>query len=912
MKTVDTNKKSLKQEAKRPASGTQERKLRKNDVEREQALFSIFDQMPAEVSVLDPNTHEILFMNRYARELYGQNGTGRLCYNVFYGYDLPCPTCNNQFLLMRHGDEPVRKEYFNKRVERHYLSIDNLIRWPDGRQVKLEIAVDITDKKQAEEKREESEQKYRDLAELLPQAVYEADLNGNLTFVNRMGYQMFGYSPDGGIEDKNILDMVLPQDRTPVAERIAWIISGNQGRGTEFNAMRADGTSFPAITYAAPILLDGNIAGMRGTVIDITALKEIENSLRESEDRYRKMIDHSNDVIYSVDLEYRITSISHSVERFLGYKTEEFLGKFLGEIEIMPPEYIEKAFTEMTETFSGKIFSASEYVFIAKDGRRVIGEVSGAPLVKDGVIVGLTAVGRDVTERKNTERALRESEERYRTIIDHSNDVIYVVDRDYRTASVSHSIERFLGYKPEDFIGRPLGEIAIMPPEYLERAFREITEVFSGKHFIGSEYVFIHKDGRKLIGEISAAPLLKDGEIVGMIAVGRDITERKQTEQSLRDMERRLHKAQKMEAIGTLAGGIAHDFNNLLMGIQGYASLSLMDFDPSHPVHEKLKRIEEQVQSGADLTRQLLGFARGGRYEVKPSDMNELLKKTSTLFGRTRKEITIHHKFEKNLWSTDVDRGQMEQIFMNLYLNAWHAMPGGGEIYLETENIQLDEERSAAYSVNPGEFVRISVTDTGVGMDEKTRERIFDPFFTTKGMGRGTGLGLATVYGIVKGHKGAVNVYSELGHGTTFNLYLPASEKKAEKKKAETYALTKGTETILLVDDEQMVLEVSRQMLQFLGYRVYGAASGQEAVAIYMEKRQEIDLVLLDMIMPGISGGQTFDRIREINPESKVLLSSGYSINGEAKSIMDRGCNGFIQKPFQIEKLSKKIREAMA
>jgi len=238
-------------------------------------------------------------------------------------------------------------------------------------------------------------------------------------------------------------------------------------------------------------------------------------------------------------------------------------------------------------------------------------------------------------------------------------------------------------------------------------------------------------------------------------------------------------------------------------------------------------------------------------------------------------------------------------------------MPGGGEIYLETENVLFDNVQAISYSVTPGKYVKISITDTGTGMDEKTRERIFDPFFTTKKMGRGTGLGLATVYGIIKGHKGMITVYSEPGHGTTFNIYLPASEKEVVKEKTATGTIARGTETILLVDDEKMVLEVSRKLLEFLGYRVYTAGSGQEAIAVYMEKRNKIDMVILDMIMPGISGGETFARLREINPEAKVLLSSGYSINGEAKTIMDRGCNGFIQKPFQLEKLSGKVRNML-
>jgi nitrogen-specific signal transduction histidine kinase len=391
----------------------------------------------------------------------------------------------------------------------------------------------------------------------------------------------------------------------------------------------------------------------------------------------------------------------------------------------------------------------------------------------------------------------------------------------------------------------------------------------------------------------------------------RDITERKRAEEERRKLEEHLQRIEKLESIGTLAGGIAHDFNNLLMGIQGYASLMLLDIDTSHPHYERLKRMEQLVGSGADLTKQLLGFARGGRYEVKATDMNDIVEKTSSMFGRTKKEITIHRKYGRGLWPVEVDRGQMEQVFMNLYVNAWQAMPGGGELYLETEGVLLEADESFPYTVEPGRYVKVTVTDTGTGMDEKTKERIFDPFFTTKEMGRGTGLGLATVYGIIKGHRGMINVYSEPGHGTTFRLYLPASEKAVEEEKTLSGAIAGGTETILLVDDERMILEVSRELLESMGYRVYAAGSGQEAIAVYMEKRRGIDLVILDMIMPGLSGGETFDRLKGINPEIKVLLSSGYSINGKAQTIMDRGCDGFLQKPFQLENLSRKVREVL-
>lgn len=518
---------------------------------------------------------------------------------------------------------------------------------------------------------------------------------------------------------------------------------------------------------------------------------------------------------------------------------------------------------------------------------------------------------REMGERRQAQHALAESEEKYRLIFENSIDVICSIDRELRTVDVSPSIKGILGYSPSELIGRPIRELNVMTPESLECALSDAARVLGGASVQTASYTFIAKDGSGHCAEVSLAPVRRGGEVVGIILVARDITEQKRAEEEKRSLEERLQHANKMESIGTLAGGIAHDFNNLLMGIQGYASLMLQDLDPSHPHHERLKGIEEQVASGAELTSQLLGFARGGRYEVKPTSINDIIEKTSSIFGRTQKEISIHRKYGENLFAVEVDQGQIEQVFMNLYVNAWQAMPGGGQIWLETANCILDEAQAIPHAIKPGTYVKIMVTDTGIGMDEKTRGRIFEPFFTTKAMGRGTGLGLAMVYGIISGHGGMINVHSEPGQGTTFTIYLPASEKKVVRKGTAAGTMARGTETILLVDDEPVNVTVSKAMLESIGYRVFAAGSGQEAIAVYWEKKNEIDLVVLDMIMPGISGGETFDRLREINSEIKVLLSSGYSLNEEVQAIMNRGCNGFLQKPFQLEIFSRKLREML-
>ncbi len=401
--------------------------------------------------------------------------------------------------------------------------------------------------------------------------------------------------------------------------------------------------------------------------------------------------------------------------------------------------------------------------------------------------------------------------------------------------------------------------------------------------------------------------------LLAMAGVLANIIERQRSEEEKKNLEQRFQQAQKMEAIGTLAGGIAHDFNNLLMSIQGYASLMLMEIDSGHPFYERLKQIEKNIYSGAELTSQLLGFARGGKYETIPTDLNDLLEKSARMFGRTKKEITIRTNFQAGLWTVEIDRSQIEQVLLNLFVNASQAMPEGGEIYLETSNFKVDKRKTRKGEFRADKYVKFLVADTGIGMDLATQEKIFDPFFTTKDKGHGTGLGLASVYGIIKNHGGYINVNSEPGKGAIFNIYLPASDKSIRSTDIIlSDELLTGSETILVVDDEELVVDVVTTMLESLGYHVLTALSGEEALVLYKKYQDEIKLVILDMIMPRMSGGEIFNRLKATNPQIKVLLASGYAINGQAEEIMKRGCQGFIQKPFTLNKLSQKIKNILS
>ncbi|MCP4576552.1 MAG: response regulator [Deltaproteobacteria bacterium] len=512
-----------------------------------------------------------------------------------------------------------------------------------------------------------------------------------------------------------------------------------------------------------------------------------------------------------------------------------------------------------------------------------------------------TGIERKITELETTQEALKESEAKFRTLVEESPLGIALIGRDGRYKYINPRFRQTFGYTLEDI---PTGS------HWLRKAFpkeadrREVIRAWvldlkqrEPGPTKSRKYAVTCKDGSRK--QIHFRPVIMDN--LDRFVICEDVTEKL-------NMERQLQQAQKLEAIGTLAGGIAHDFNNLLMGIQGRISLMSMG---DRVRAEHVKAIEAYVKSATGLTRQLLGIARGGKYEVKPVDLNALVVKSAEMFGRTRKEIQIQIDMVSPSLVVEADPRQVEQVLLNLFVNAWQAMPEGGTLKIKTEKVALDTAFCKPHQVQAGAYGKIRVMDTGIGMDDVTRRQIFDPFFTTKEKQRGTGLGLASAYGIVRNHGGVITVKSAPGRGTAFTFYLPASDEEVGREVLDDDRSIKGSETILLVDDEEMIIDVGQAMLEHLGYRVVASRSGEEAVETVKKMGNKIDLVLLDMIMPGMDGGKTFDSIREIHSEMQVILSSGYSIDGQAKKIMDRGCNGFIQKPFGVSTLSQKLREIL-
>jgi PAS domain S-box-containing protein len=546
-------------------------------------------------------------------------------------------------------------------------------------------------------------------------------------------------------------------------------------------------------------------------------------------------------------------------------------------------------------------FTQMDTVWRSLDGERIHVHLRANTIAGSDDLL-LAAI--DISSRKNAEEETERRRLYLETVLRNAPDAIVTLDAEHRIVEWNPAAEQIFGYTRDEVVGMDPDDLIARGDATTEA--KEITRrVLQGMEFPSTETVRYRKDGSPVNVTVSGSPIYSGDRLTGIVAIYKDITEHK-------ELELQLQQAQKLEAIGTLAGGIAHDFNNLLMGIQGRASLMLMDIDDANPHYEHLKSIEEYSRSATELTKQLLGFARSGPVETRPADLNDLILKITGMFGRTRKELGIKTELDSGLDLVDVDPGQIEQVLLNLLVNAWQAMPDGGSITVTTGMTEIDRVKARSLSIGPGRYVWASVRDEGAGMDHATMRRIFDPFFTTKKKDGGTGLGLTSAYSILKRHGGAIEVRSEQGRGSEFVLYIPPStEKYGASAAGSPRKPLRGAETVLLVDDEDMVAEVGTKLLKSLGYTPIVARSGKEAVEIYREQGGSIDLVILDVIMPDMSGAATYHALADMNPGIRVLLSSGYNADRAAREILKKTRCGFIQKPFDLYGLSVKIREVL-
>jgi PAS domain S-box-containing protein len=625
--------------------------------------------------------------------------------------------------------------------------------------------------------------------------------------------------------------------------------------------------------------------------------KHAEQALQKREEHFRSLIENALDIISIVGGDGVVRFASPSVRRVLGYEPDQLAGqRVFNYVHPDDARAVNDLLCPSDRTISREIRIAR------RDGGYCVLEAAASSYVDEDGRTGVIVNARDITERKKSEDALR-------AVIDTSPLAIYTLDRDCRVQSWNPAAERVFGWKADEVMGRTVPTI---PPEHMEWSMDLFGRMIRGEETLrGFEAQRLRSDGSRMDVSIWSAALRNaTGDISGIVVAVADNTERKQLEEQLR-------LSQRMEAVGRLAGGVAHDFNNLLTIISGYTDLILEQMLSGNPMRQQVEEVRKAADRAALLTKQLLAFGRRQVMNPRIVDLNDIVLELDKLLRRViGEDIHLSVRLSPNLWSIKADPGHIEQVIINLAVNARDAMTGGGLLSIETRNVHLDEEYARCHvGVKPGEYVMLTVSDTGHGMDSTTMQHIFEPFFTAKKT-RGTGLGLATVYGIIKQSDGNIWVYSEPGKGSCFKIYLPFAGKPAAPGPPEAAAVApaepaRAGETILVAEDEDTVRGLVRQILQIKGYRVLEARHGREALELASQFEGRINLLVTDVVMPHMSGRELTDRILTSRPGLKVLFISGYTDNViDPHGLLEPGVH-FLQKPFSPEVLARKVREIL-
>ena len=792
--------------------------------------------------------------------------------------------------------------------------------------------LEITERKRAEEALRDSEEKYRAILQTVAVGILIHD-NGLILNCNSKACALLGYSHNELVGSNLLETLFTPECQMVINEKI----QSEDVCPYEVIAVRKDGTRFTVEIRSSELRYEGRDARI-ATFVDISERKNDEELLKIQRDI-------SIACSESGDLNQQLCKVLDSCMKMEGIDAGGIYLRDVsnGTLDLAVHRGLPESFIAVKSHFDG---GAPQARFVAqgkpihdqyqklplphdnhypeeplraisivpiKNQKDVIGSINLASYTHDkfsratyDAIESIAGVMGEFISRMQAETRLRESEERYRLIIDRATDVIAKMSPDGKVTFVTPSVEKLSGYSVDEFLNR--GFSFIIDEESRKEADSVIGQIIeSGDDTVHIlEQVYICKDGSSKTCEVKVSLVPdSDGRPAELICIIRDISTRK-------EMEEKLRQSEKMEAIGQLAGGVAHDFNNQLAAVVGYADLIREEVRDN----EELSRYADNILIGsrraAELTAQLLAFARKGKYLSVTVDVHKIIFEVVSLLQRSiDKKIKIRQQLHANPSLTTGDPTQLQNALLNLALNARDAMPSGGDILFATDIVELKKDfcEKNHFDVEPGFFIKVGVTDTGTGIDPVNMKRIFEPFFTTKEQGRGTGMGLAAVYGTVKTHKGVITVDSEKNHGTTFHLYLPVEAGNIDTVDEVITATSavRGSARVLLVDDEDLVCEMTHVMLHNLGYTVTICHNGREAVDYYRDHWREIDIVILDIIMPEMGGRDAFIKMKEINPDVIVLLSSGYSIDSEAKDIMKEGAQGFIQKPFRKNNLSQKI-----
>jgi PAS domain S-box-containing protein len=768
------------------------------------------------------------------------------------------------------------------------------------------IIRDLTETEETKRRLEETEDRFRRIVDQAGDALYLHDRQGRFVLVNQQACRMLGYTREELLR-LTVRDVSGDFDAASYEE--VWRRARVEGTVTMQGRLRhKDGTAFPHEVRVGLMEWGGQTL-MLALARDVTERNRAEEALRHSQQRYRAVVEDQTELICRWLPTGELTFVNGAYGRYFGKTAEDLVGRTFMPL-ILPEDQprVARHFASLTRdqpvaTHEHRVLSAAgEVRWMQWTNRAIFDEA--------GTLLEYQAVGRDITDRRRAEEALRESEANYRLLFNESADGIVVVVEG-RLVNANPAACRLFGWAPGEFAGRtPMDYLNLFHPDDRPLLRERFLQIMAGEP-VQTTYAgrLLRPDGTIAWIEARTQPIRWEGRAAYQSMV-RDVTERVH-------LEERLREAQKMEAVGQLAGGVAHDFNNLVTGILCHANLIRDAATPGEAVHEAAKTIEEAARRAAELTGQLLGFARRGKLENVPVDLAAAIAAAVALVGPTLGEkVRVTRRIRTPRPLAMGDPGQLQQVVLNLVLNARDAMPDGGDLAFQVDEADLDAPGApgpaARPDAAPGRYVVLSVSDTGRGIAAEVRHRIFEPFFTTKPPGQGLGMGLAVVYGIVRNHGGWVEVESEVGRGTTLRVHLPAAPEGAEvAPPAAPGPTVRRAGRILVVEDEEVVRRAVEQMLTRAGYEVMTASNGREAVACYAAHAGRLDLVIIDLRMPEMDGRACFRELKRLDPGVKAIVSTGYEADGAAQEMLDQGMVGFVRKPYQMEDLLGAVASAL-
>ena len=776
---------------------------------------------------------------------------------------------------------------------------------------------DVTEQVEARNALEKKEIHMRTIVEGSPECIKIHSGDSKLLDMNPAGLEMIEADSLEAVLGMSLEELLSKEDAKRFRAMNKKVLAGEpQTREFQLNSLK--GSTRWVETHAVPLRdnTDGTTSILSVTR-DISLRKSSDEALRKSEEQFRELFENANDLIYTHDLLGNFTSLNRAGERITGYPREEALK--LNIKDVVAPEFLELAQKKTLEKISGRSDATSyETEIIRKDGKRATLDVSTRLIYENGKPVGVQGIARDVTDRREAQEALRKSEQLLRVVTDTVPALITYFDRDLVCRFANGYYLEWTGKQRSEVLGKTLKEIAgERAGAELEKEFRSALDgdAFTLERYAVLESAAREGDEQSFLRVNYVPDRAHDGKVVGVYAFVIDLTETKRAEDALRRSEDQLAQAQKLESIGRLAGGIAHDFNNMLTAINGYSELTLRKLGTEDPLRRNIEEIRRAGVRSAELTSQLLAFSRRQILQPQILNINEAIDETAVMLRRLIGEnIELALELTSEIPMVNADPGQFAQILVNLVVNARDAIRTTGSVVIETGSRTIDEGYARDDGeTRPGRYVMLAVSDNGEGMDPETRKHIFEPFFTTKEPGRGTGLGLATVYGIVKQSGGNIWVYSEPGYGTTIKVFFPAVEEAAKARRAlpATANFRFGHERILLVEDEAVVRGLAREVLESCGYTVIEATNGRHALEVVDGGSVKLDLLMTDVVMPEMGGRELAENIEEMYPQIKILFTSGYTDSAAVRQgILKQGTN-FLPKPFTYDELAQKVRELL-